>query len=643
MQVHKSLTLLTMVLLLGFIFVACSNSATSGTPSITTNPVSGGPNTPVVVIGEGFPAKVEVNVRLGPPSVGATPQSYGQAVTDAQGEFTLTFVMPGHWPDGTPITQFDVLVVVLNEDGSAKATAPFSFQPAAVAWPVLSLKPSTGAPGQPVEVTGQGFDPGAQIALRLGVSDAGLNDVNLVQVQTDERGGFKVSLAIPTAWSGFDTPVVEQDLVIGAVDETIGQTLATAPFFNTSSNVLRAVPSSQPETGLVQVHANDTAPAIRFAGWSPDSRWVAYWVSSQQDVDDAWAHFPAGTLHLANVETGESCAVPEFIMRDEPITVHWSDDGAAIILTAEGTFTGRPCQEEPFAALAGHTPQGSPTPDPALSPDGRYRAATALQSSENGILTFETTLAASDETQPLQRVTWQIDERLGDYGLGGEWISRNQFLVYETLTQGPLILDVEGDVRPVLSELLGLQKVPSILDEGGYSLRAIAAPGVEPDAFHLLLTGVGLEGNFPSVILFHAESELVEILPHRYVWWTPFSDDHQWLLMDERSDVGGYESHAISIRRVEDVGGEWRQLASGVDAVLWSADWREMAFSDEEIVTWQTFPDAQIIGRWDAGQFSTRPVAWSPDGRFLVTEGNVPGFWQYGLFVLERPLDVELP
>ena len=84
MQVHKSLTLLTMVLLLGFIFVACSNSATSGTPSITINPVSDGPNTPVVVIGEGFPAKVEVNVRLGPPSVGATPQSYGQAVTDAR-------------------------------------------------------------------------------------------------------------------------------------------------------------------------------------------------------------------------------------------------------------------------------------------------------------------------------------------------------------------------------------------------------------------------------------------------------------------------------------------------------------------------------------------------------------------------------
>jgi hypothetical protein len=68
-----------------------------------------------------------------------------------------------------------------------------------------------------------------------------------------------------------------------------------------------------------------------------------------------------------------------------------------------------------------------------------------------------------------------------------------------------------------------------------------------------------------------------------------------------------------------------------------------MAFSDEEIVTWQTFPDARIIGRWDTGQFSTRPVAWSPDSRFLVTEGNVPGLWQYGLFVLERPLDVELP
>jgi hypothetical protein len=336
--------------------------------------------------------------------------------------------------------------------------------------------------------------------------------------------------------------------------------------------------AGMPEGAFAPASPIATASVIRFAGWSPDSRWVAYWVSSQEDVDNSPPYsFPAGALHLANVEADESCAVPEFMSQDGA-TIHWSDDGAVIVGTVDGWFTGQPCQDKSYAPLADQAPDDSPAPDPALSPDGLYRAVTALQSSDGGFLTFETTLAASDETQPLQRVTWQIDERLGDYGLGGEWISRNQFLVYETLTQGPLILDVEGNVRPVLSELFSLHQVPSILDEGGYSSRAIAAPGVEPDTFHLLLAGVGLEGNFPSVILFHAENELVETLPHRYVWWTPFSDDHQWLLMDERSDVAGYESHAISIRRVEDSWpAAWTQCCGPLTGARWRSATKKLS------------------------------------------------------------------
>jgi hypothetical protein len=38
-------------------------------------------------------------------------------------------MMPTHWPDGTPIAETVLVVVVLNEDGSVKATAPFSYIP----------------------------------------------------------------------------------------------------------------------------------------------------------------------------------------------------------------------------------------------------------------------------------------------------------------------------------------------------------------------------------------------------------------------------------------------------------------------------------------------------------------------------------
>jgi hypothetical protein len=347
--------------------------------------------------------------------------------------------------------------------------------------------------------------------------------------------------------------------------------------------------------------------------------------------------YPAGTLNFVNVETGETCARPEIKSQDDG-TMHWAEDGAALVFVADdGWFTGRPCQDEPFTALAGYSPADSPAPDPALSPDGLHRAATTLQSDEDGVLTFETSLAASDEAQPLQQVTWQIDQRLGDYGLGGEWISPSQFLIYETLNQGPLILDVQGDIVPVLTELFELSDIPSILGQEGYSSRGVASPAVKAGGFHLLLTGVGLESNFPQVMLYHAESGLVETLPYHHVWWAPFSDDGSWLLMDERPDVDGYETSSIWIRRVQDVGGQWLNLARGADYVLWADDQAEMAFNDDELVTWQTFPGVELIGRWETGQFWARPVAWSPDGRYLAAEGNVPGMWEYGLFVLERP------
>lgn len=108
---------------------ACIPGIERAEPFIVLDPTVGGPGTSVAVSGSGFPAKAQVSVRLGPPSVGATPQSYGQATTDADGGFTLSFVMPAQWPDGVPITGADLVVVVLNEDGSAKATAPFAYIP----------------------------------------------------------------------------------------------------------------------------------------------------------------------------------------------------------------------------------------------------------------------------------------------------------------------------------------------------------------------------------------------------------------------------------------------------------------------------------------------------------------------------------
>jgi hypothetical protein len=110
--------------------VACVSNLTQAGPAVTLAPAAGRPGTVVTVSGTDFPPETRVSVRIGPPSVGATPQSYGEAIVGTDGRLSLSFTMPAYWPSGEPITETDLVVVVLNEDGSAKAISPFFYIPA---------------------------------------------------------------------------------------------------------------------------------------------------------------------------------------------------------------------------------------------------------------------------------------------------------------------------------------------------------------------------------------------------------------------------------------------------------------------------------------------------------------------------------
>lgn len=127
---RRLLILVLLVGLVGIVLTACSDGAEKQDqlPAIVLAPAAGGANTQVVVTGKNFPAGMAVMLRLGPPDVGATPFSYATGVADAQGRFSLNFSVPEQWPDGTAIVESTLTVIVLNDDGSVKATAPFLFE-----------------------------------------------------------------------------------------------------------------------------------------------------------------------------------------------------------------------------------------------------------------------------------------------------------------------------------------------------------------------------------------------------------------------------------------------------------------------------------------------------------------------------------
>ncbi len=104
-----------------------SQAAPAAAPTLITEPASGGPDTLVTLLGSGFPANTQVTIHLGPPNVGATPNSYAEATTDGSGNLKLVFRMPATWPDGMPITEPKLIIGALAGQGETKALAEFTY------------------------------------------------------------------------------------------------------------------------------------------------------------------------------------------------------------------------------------------------------------------------------------------------------------------------------------------------------------------------------------------------------------------------------------------------------------------------------------------------------------------------------------
>lgn len=372
------------------------------------------------------------------------------------------------------------------------------------------------------------------------------------------------------------------------------------------------------------------------AGWSADSRWLAYWASTQADVDMQQPYaMPGGMLHFADTTTGEICAVDTLHTEtDQEAAVYWQPDNQVVVVLPSGTFTGQPCK--PFALLADFVPpQPEAGSDSALSPDGRFRAHSAESMNENGTVSVTTTIVDTQSGANVTTLTWQHPGGLGGLGLGGTWVTPTQFLIHGTLSEGPLLIDMEKGILSVLTDLPGLSLTPPD-EEDEYSLWAMAAPGQEQNNFSMVIYGLGVEAASPSVVLYHSDAALAETLPFRHVWG--FSQTDEWLFLYESVETSGYQSgNHIWGRRLADIGGEWQLVAPSVGYVTWREDGSEMAFTQNgNRVVWQTFPALEQIGEWHTGQYWIYPVSFSPDARFLVVQGNLPGTWHYGLYLLER-------
>jgi hypothetical protein len=368
---------------------------------------------------------------------------------------------------------------------------------------------------------------------------------------------------------------------------------------------------------------------VRFDSWSPDSRRLAYWVF-EADFLTIIPLDAASTLHIHDLDTGQTCAHPQLLSQDSRDTLTWQSPEQFIVSTGSGIWQGAPCGED-FTPVEGFAVPTPIPPDPGLSPGGDYLAATAVLTTTGGIVQLLTTLAEAATGTLLHQIEWEVAQGLGDYAgwLGGEWITDRQFLIWETRRQGPLLVEAAGGVIEAAPALFG---VPA---EAGpdVTLRAVAAPAPGGEAPHLLLIGAGVEANFPPVRLYHPETGQVEALQYTHLWGHAFSPDGRWVLQDARPIRDGYESYALWARPIDPPSGVARLIGEG--AAAWSADWTRVAFGLDRTLTAVTFPEAAGLGAWVASeQYSLFPRAWSPNGRWLAVEGAT-GRPQMALFVVE--------
>jgi hypothetical protein len=389
-----------------------------------------------------------------------------------------------------------------------------------------------------------------------------------------------------------------------------------------------------------------TAPAVRFDGWSPDGDWLAYWISTDEDVSGNFYPFPPGRLNLHNVRTGQECLYDELLASQEGDRVIWQPDGELVVSIADRYLAGAPCQgdlvtaETPGGALeATRVPTGeASTPEgdvqTSLSPEGSYQAETRVMDRSAGTINLTTTILALPDRQVVNTVDWKIDERLGELGMGGEWLAGNQFLIYETLDRGPLLITVSGEMIEVARQLFGIDPLPSIMDEQGVSLRAAGSAVAGSDTYHIVLYGVGSESNFPPVRLYHSDDGQVEEMPFRDPWPPGFSTDGRWLLLDEHPTQDGFETHALWIRPVDPPGSQLRFFAAGSIPAAWSPDTSRAAFLQPGSVSVYIFPEGKLLGSWAIEDYETLTQSWSPQGDSLALLAGVPGEWQQALFVI---------
>ena len=235
-------------------------------PYAQVSPTSGGVGTVVTVQGGGFPAGTSLNLYLGgvvraSGADAATP--IASTVSDANGNYAASFVIPATWPDGQAITTGKLVILVATPNFSVEAGANFDFFTVAPN-PAVTLSPTAGNAGTLVTVTGTGYPANVNVGVHLAALDASVGSGDSFRYATgrsDSSGRVTLSFVMPATWPN-GAPIMQSQIVV---------TLARLDFSVSASAVFNNLTPGPTWTPTAIATATTTPPAPATATPAPSA------------------------------------------------------------------------------------------------------------------------------------------------------------------------------------------------------------------------------------------------------------------------------------------------------------------------------------------------------------------------------------
>ncbi|MCD6289045.1 MAG: hypothetical protein J7M34_00985 [Anaerolineae bacterium] len=96
-----------------------------GRPKVQLEPAEGAIGQTVQLTGRNWPTNAKLSIYITVPTATFQPKPVAHTTADANGHFKATLTIPTKWPDGAPVTEEILNVIVSTEDFTAKARTQF--------------------------------------------------------------------------------------------------------------------------------------------------------------------------------------------------------------------------------------------------------------------------------------------------------------------------------------------------------------------------------------------------------------------------------------------------------------------------------------------------------------------------------------